>query len=242
MNSGSGDKLASGRQRSAQFAAGGSELSEFEYDMRTRIEVVAEKYGLSEAEINEYQLFLDEGKRLDLKSVAAQKEIGDDLVVIDKRPTFMGQDTEVKAVAVAPQKYPDKTYSLFTPILDRILIKRCTESKEMELLEDGSVRNKKTGLIIAARYRQHSNIGVVLAVGKFVILGGQRIAMDEVVRKGDRVTYGDYNSEVFHMSEDRQQALCDDVQFNYFADDDGLRVVRVQDVRGVEHPIEVPSE
>jgi hypothetical protein len=77
---------------------------------------------------------------------------------------------------------------------------------------------------------------VVLAVGKFVILGGQRIAMDEVVRVGCRVTYGDYNSEVFHMSEERQQALCDAVQFNYFTDEDGLRVVRVQDVRGVEYP------
>jgi hypothetical protein len=27
------------------------------------------------------------------------------------------------------------------------------------------------------------------------------------------------------------------VQFNYFEDEDGLRVVRVQDVRGVEPPI-----
>ena len=241
METGIGDKLARG-MKAAQFAAGGSELSDFEYDLRTRREVVAEKYGLSEMDIESYQLRLDEGERIDLKSVETNKELADELVVIDKRPTFMGQDTDVKAVAEAPQKYPDKTYSLFTPILDRILIKRCTESKEMELLEDGSVRNKKTGLIIAARYRQHSNIGVVLAVGKFVILGGQRIPMEEVVRKGDRVTYGDYNSEVFHMSEDRQQALCDDVQFNYFADDDGLRVVRVQYVRGVEHPIEVPSE
>jgi co-chaperonin GroES (HSP10) len=107
----------------------------------------------------------------------------------------------------------------------------------MELLKDGSVKNKKTGLIIAAKYRQHSNIGVVLAAGKFVILGGQRIPMEEVVRVGDRVTYGDYNSEVFTMSEERVKSLCDAVQFNYFEDEDGLRVVRVQDVRGVEPPI-----
>jgi co-chaperonin GroES (HSP10) len=240
MNSG-GDVLARGA-KSAQFAAGGSELSEFETDIAVGREGIEEKYGISFAELGQYIGRREAGERISLEPVANRQEVGSDLIVIDKRSTFMGQDTKVDAVAVAPQKYPDKTYSLFTPILDRILIKRCTESKEMELLEDGSVRNKKTGLIIAARYRQHSNIGVVLAVGKFVILGGQRIAMDEVVRKGDRVTYGDYNSEVFHMSEDRQQALCDDVQFNYFADDDGLRVVRVQDVRGVEHQIEVPSE
>jgi len=42
------------------------------------------------------------------------------------------------------------------------------------------------------------------------------------------------------MSEDRVVTLCDDISFNYFEDADGLRVVRVQDVRGVEH--EVPSE
>ena len=242
MNSGSGDKLASGRQRSAQFAAGGSELSEFEYDMRTRIEVVAEKYGLSEAEINEYQLFLDEGKRLDLKSVAAQKEIGDELVVIDKRPTFMGQDTDVKAVAEAPQKYPDKTYEAFRPILDRILVVRMSDNPEEELLEDGSSRNKRTGLIVAARYRQHSATGVVLATGKFVILGGQRISMEEIIQPGDWATWGDYNSEIITLSEKVVRELCDAVKINYIGDPDALRVVRVQDVRGIKHGVEVPSE
>ena len=118
--------------------------------------------------------------------------------------------------------------------MNRILIKRCAESSDMKMLPDGSVLNTKTGLVVAAKYRQHSNIGIVLAAGKFVILGGQRIPMEEAVRVGDRVTYGDYNSEVFLMDENKVKELCDAVQMNYEEDAEGLRVVRVQDVRGVE--------
>jgi co-chaperonin GroES (HSP10) len=238
METGTGDKLARGC-KTAQFAAGGSDMSDFEYDVRTRREIVSDKYGLSEAEIATYEVRMNAGEHIALASVETLKEFGIDITVIDRRPTFMGQDTEVKAVPKPALKYPEKTYGKFQPILDRILIKRCAENKDMELLADGSVMNKKTGLIIAARYRQHSNVGVVLATGKFVILGGQRIAMDEVVRVGDRVTYGDYNSEILVMSEDRVVTLCDDISFNYFEDAEGLRVVRVQDVRGVEH--EVPT-
>jgi co-chaperonin GroES (HSP10) len=238
MNNG-GDVLARGN-RTAQFAAGGSDMSDFEYDLRTRKEIVADKYGLSEAEIAAYEARLDAGEHIALASVETQMELGLDLVVVDRRPTFMGQDTEVKAAPLPELKYPEKTYGEFRPILDRILIKRCAENKDMELLEDGSIKNKKTGLITAAKYRQHSNVGVVLATGRFVILGGQRIDMHEVVRVGDRVTYGDYNSEILIMSKERVIALCDAISFNYFDDDDGLRVVRVQDVRGVEH--EVPTE
>jgi hypothetical protein len=51
------------------------------------------------------------------------------------------------------------------------------------------------------------------------------------------VTYGDYNSEVFLMDEAKVQQLCDAVQMNYEEDPEGLRVVRVQDVRGVEREI-----
>jgi co-chaperonin GroES (HSP10) len=235
MNNG-GDVLARGN-RTAQFAAGGSDMSDFEYDLRTRKEIVAEKYGLSEAEIAAYEVRLDAGENITLASVETRKEL--DIVVIDKRSTFMGQDTDVQAVPLPTLKYAEKSYGDFRPILDRILIKRCAE-KDQEVLEDGSVRDKKSNLIISAKYRQHSNIGVVLASGAFVILGGQRIDMHEVVRVGDRVTYGDYNSEILIMSEPRVQALCDAISFNYFKDDEGLRVVRVQDVRGVEH--EVPTE
>ena len=59
------------------------------------------------------------------------------------------------------------------------------------------------------------------------------------VRVGDRVTYGDYNSEVFIMDENKVQELCDAVQMNYEPDPEGIRVVRVQDVRGFER--EVPN-
>jgi co-chaperonin GroES (HSP10) len=235
MNSG-GDVLARGAH-SAQFGTGSSELSEFEMDLSVGKEGLEEKYGISTADLAAAVVGREQGLRYDYIPVANLPEVGSEVVVIDKRPNYMGIASDVKAVELAPQKYPDKAYGPFSPILDRVLIKRCPESKNMELLEDGSVRNKKSGLIIAAKYRQHSNIGVVLATGKFVILGGQRIPMEEVVRVGDRVTYGDYNSEVFHMSEERVEALCDAVAFNYVYDEEGLRVVRVQDIRGVEREI-----
>ena len=223
--------------RSAQFAAGGSELSDFEYDLRTRTDIVSEKYGLSLAEIEEYTLRLNAGERLDLKPVALAEELGAGIEVIDRRHNYLAEVEAVKAAPVAPKKYADKKFSAFTPILDRILVKRCAEGPDMKIMEDGSVLNTKTGLVIAAKYRQHSNIGIVLAAGQFVILGGQRIAMSEVVRVGDRVTYGDYNSEVFLMDEAKVQELCDRVQMNYEPDAEGLRVVRVQDVRGLEREV-----
>ena len=162
-----------------------------------------------------------------------QPMLGDGITVIDRRPNYLLDGSTEKAPVLA-KKYPDKSYVDGTPVLDRILIKRCADGPDMESMSDGSVKNTKTGLIIAAKYRQHSNVGIVLAVGKFVILGGQRIPMSEVVRVGDRVTYGDYNSEVFLMDEDKVEALCDAVQMNYVPDPEGLRVIRVQDVRMVE--------
>jgi co-chaperonin GroES (HSP10) len=240
MNNG-GDVLARGGS-SAQFAAGGSELSDFEYDLRTRTDIVSEKYGLSQAEIEEYTLRVNAGERIDLKSVALAEELGAGIEVIDRRRSFASEVETAKVTPVAPKKFADKKFSAFTPILDRILVKRCAEGPDMKIMEDGSVLNTKTGLVIAAKYRQHSNIGIVLATGQFVILGGQRIAMSEVVRVGDRVTYGDYNSEVFLMDEPKVQEMCDSVQMNYEPDAEGLRIVRVQDVRGVETPIAVDAE
>jgi co-chaperonin GroES (HSP10) len=237
MNNG-GDVLARGF-KSAQFAAGGGDLSDFEYDLRTREEVVAEKYGLSAAEIATYKTRVDAGERVALDPVDLLKEMAG-ITVIDKRSAFLASEA-VKEAEKNPPKYPEKKYGKFSPILDRILVKRCTDSTDEKIMEDGSVVNTKTGLITAAKYRQHSNIGIVLATGKFVIIGGQRIPMEEVVRIGDKVTYGDYNSEVFHMDEKRVQDLCDAVQMNYDVDPEGLRVVRVQDVRGVERPEEFYS-
>jgi co-chaperonin GroES (HSP10) len=177
-----------------------------------------------------------------MKPIALVNELGAGITVIDRRPSYSEEVEEAKSAPVVAKKYPEKKFSLFKPILDRILIKRCAENADMKLLPDGSVLNVKTNLVIAAKYRQHSNIGIVLAAGKFVILGGQRIPMEEVVRVGDRVTYGDYNSEVFHMDENRVKELCDAVQMNYEEDAEGLRVVRVQDVRGTESEVveEVP--
>ena len=237
MNQG-GDVLARGG-RSATFASSGGEVSEFEYDLKLRPELSKEKYGLNDAQIAEYIARMDNGERFDIKPILLVEELGSGITVIDKRSNYMSEPTEVKAVAKAALKYPEKNFATAAPILDRILIKRCAEDKDMELLEDGSVRNKKTGLIIAAKYRQHSNVGIVLATGQFVIIGGKMVPMSDVVRVGDRVTYGDYNSEVFHMAEKRVIELCDAVQMNYEADEEGLRIVRVQDVRLVER--EVPA-
>jgi co-chaperonin GroES (HSP10) len=231
---GGGDLLARGA-KSAQFAAGGGDLSEFEYDFKVRRDVVKEKYGLNDSEIAEYELRINAGERFSLDTAASREEqLGAGITVIDRRPTYSEEIDDAKAAPVAAKKYPEKKYSLFTPVLDRLLIKRCAESADMKILPDGSVLNTKTNLVVAAKYRQHSNIGIVLAAGPFVILGGQRVPMEDAVRVGDRVTYGDYNSEVFLMDEAKVQQLCDAVQMNYEEDPEGLRVVRVQDVRGVE--------
>ena len=64
--------------------------------------------------------------------------------------------------------------------------------------------------------------------------------MNDVVQVGDRVTFGDYNSEVFKQGDEKTQKLCDAVQMNYEADPEGLRVVRVQDIRVIERPL--PAE
>ena len=233
---GGGDALARGA-KAAQFAAGGSELSDFEYDLRTRMEIVGEKYGLSPAEIESYMIRLNAGERLDLKPTVLVEELGAGIEVIDRRRSFEAEVETAKETPVAPKKYPEKKFSTVSPILDRILVKRCAEGPDMKIMADGSVLNIKTGLLIAGQYRQHSNVGIVLATGQFVIIGGQRVAMSEVVRVGDRVTFGDYNSEVFLMDEAKVQELCDSVQMNYEPDPEGLRIVRVQDVRVAEREV-----
>ena len=162
------------------------------------------------------------------------------ITVIDRRSCY--DVSPVEAVKKPEPKFPEKEYNVFQPIMDRLLIKRCPDDPNLELLEDGSVRNKKTGLIIAAQYRQHSNTGIVLAAGTMVSLGGQIFPMSDFVKVGNRVTYGDYNSEVFLMKEDKVRKLCDAVQMNYEEDPEGLRIVRVQDVRGVEVPVGADNE
>lgn len=229
MNNG-GDVLARGA-KSAQF--GTADVSEFEYDLAMKIETVGEKYGLSPTEIDNYLAARAQGDRIDLKPVGS---LEDSVTVIDRRHNFMGIETEVKPVEKKERKYPEKTYSQPTTILDRVLVMRVPEDANFEKLEDGSMRDRRSGLIITAAYRQHNNIGIVLATGQFVVLGGLKIPMEDVVRVGDRVKFGDYNSEVFVLSEEKTRELCDAVQMDYEADPEGLRVVRVQDIRTVERP------
>lgn len=228
-----GDVLARG-ERSAQFRGAGADLSEFEYDLTMKPETVGVKYGLSQLEVEAYLLRRSRGERLELKSVAVDEEPTDGRTELERR-------WESKAVAVKPKKFAEVSYGDPTTILDRVLVKRIPDDPEkFEILEDGSLKDKTTGFVIPYAYRQHNNIGIVLAVGQFVILGGVRVAMREVVLVGDRVTFGDYNSEVFKLSTVKIQALCDAVQMNYEEDPEGLRVVRVQDIRVVERPL--PAE
>ena len=232
-----GDQLAAGA-RSAQFSAGNSGISDFAHDLAVRPEIVAEKYGLSESEITTYQDMREKGETLpDLKSVDVKNEdITNGITVIDRRISF-----DSKPVPEVPKKFKEKTYSKPTTILDRVLVKRIPEDPNFERLEDGSLRDRRTGFVIPAMYRQHNNVGIVLAVGQFVILGGLRVPMEQVVHPGDRVTFGDYNSEVYKLSPDKTETMCDAVEMNYEADEEGLRVIRVQDIRTVEHPVETDN-
>ena len=224
-----GDVLARG-EHSAQFRGAGANLSEFEFDLAMNPEIVSKKYGLSIIEIEEYQARRANNERLDLKPVGSE-----DLASL---VPALEQRWKSKPVEKKPLKFKEKKYSDPVTLLDRILVKRIPEDTEkFEVMEDGTLRDKDTGFVIPYAYRQHNNIGIVLAVGQFVILGNVRIPMYEVVQVGDRVTFGDYNSEVFRMSEEKIQAMCDAVQMNYEKDDEGLRVVRVQDVRVVERPL-----
>src|SRR5271157_4016023 len=231
-----GDTLAKGAL-SAQFAGASSNISDFENDViYMGVEEVCTKYGLSQADYDEAQARREAGQHLpDLTPVALQDTLEVGFSITDHRKNYLSESTEAAAVkAEAPKKYPEPTYGTARPILDRILVMRISDDPDTELLEDGSTRNKKSGLITAAKYRQHSNVGIVLAAGGFVVLGGLRIPMEELIKPGYKVVFGDYNSEVFPMDKMKAEALCDVVGVNYVDDQQGLRIVRVQDVRTVE--------
>lgn len=234
MNSG-GDVLARGA-KTAQFQGAFNSITDFEFDFINRsVEEITEKYGLSQAEYDQYSALRLENKHLpDLRPVSEQEELEVGFSISDHRKNYLSEATEVKAAEVAVKKYPDPEFEEFTPVLDRILVMRITDNPDEEILEDGSVRNKKTGIITAAKYRQHSNVGIVLAVGQYVVLGGLRFFMSEFVQPGDKITYGDYNSEVFLMKPDKVKEICDRLSVNYVEDPAGIRIVRVQDIRGVE--------
>ena len=234
-----GDKLARG-DASASFSVQAG-LSNFTNDLIFNPEIVQEKYGLTAKQVEEYQSQRLTGKKLpDLPTVATLEEEKEDqedamklgFTVSDKRMPLAA------TVEVAPQKYPNKKYTPLKPILDRVLVMRVNLDEDEEELSDGSVRNKKTGFIMPAKWRQHSNVGIVLDVGDFAVMGGIRIPMTDIVNPGDRVMFGDYNTELFEMDPVRAQALCDTLKVNYVEHEDGLRIVYVQDIRGIETPIE----
>jgi co-chaperonin GroES (HSP10) len=156
------------------------------------------------------------------------------LQVIDRRRYLDGVLPQDEVVEPEKLEFPESQFDTFSPILDRVLVMRVSTDKDIEILSDGSARNKRTGVIIPGQYRQHSNTGIVLAAGDAVIRGTTLSPMELFVRIGDRVTYGDYNSELFPMEEEKIKEICRAHKVNYEHHDEGLRVVRVQDIRGVE--------
>ena len=173
-------------------------------------------------------------------SIVAEDNSEPTLTVIDRRPNYLDKlsGDDLKVAKTEEKEFAEKTYSTLSPILDRVLVMRVSANPDEEILEDGTVRNKKTGFIIPQQYRQHTNNGIVLAAGQFVVMGMIKTPLEEIVRPGDRVFYGDYNSELFPMDESKVRAMCRALKVNYEHSEDGLRLVRVQDIRGIERPID----
>jgi len=96
-------------------------------------------------------------------------------------------------------------YTPFSPIMDRVQVKVIEEMVKDE-----------QGVLMPPKYRQHSNMGVVIAIGQWVILGGKQIPLGEVIQPGDKVLFGEYNCEKFDG-----------------VDGEEYELIRVQDIRGV---------
>ena len=92
---------------------------------------------------------------------------------------------------------------MFTPILDRVLVRR-VEEKSDSVIE------------IPAQYRQDSQLGEVVAIGQFVVVGGDRMPLSVFVNPGDLVRFSEYGVEKFSV------------------DGEELILLRVQDIRGRE--------
>lgn len=173
---------------------------------------------------------------VELKNVAPEEEtLGSGITVIDRRSQYNSEP-----VLKMEPKFPKKEYGLFKPILDKVLIKRISEDENFEQLEDGSLRDKRTGFVIPAKYRQHSNLGVVLMVGDFVVMGGVKTDLMEIVKPGYRVLFGEYNAEKLKVPDEQVRAMCDAIEVEFEASED-LDVVRVQDIRGIYKPVEVSN-
>jgi co-chaperonin GroES (HSP10) len=94
--------------------------------------------------------------------------------MLDIKANFFAETTEPEAPAE-----PVIQYGPFTPILDRVLLKR--------VQEDNSKVKGSDILIAADRYKAKSNKGIVIAVGEKV----------ERLQAGDVVLFGDFNADEF---------------------------------------------
>jgi co-chaperonin GroES (HSP10) len=92
----------------------------------------------------------------------------------------------------------------FRPILDRVLIRRI----EPEAAPDG--------FSVPEKYRQHDNLGTIIALGDGIVLGNEWKPLTDFVHVGDMVLYGEYCAECFQK------------------DEEIFWIVRLQDIRGVK--------
>lgn len=239
MNNG-GDVLARGGA-SAQFAGASSNISDFENDViYMDVADVMSKYGLSQADYDQYQAMREDGKNLpDLTPVALQETIEVGFSITDHRKNYMSESLEpAKEAALAPKKYLEPTYEPMQTLMDRILVMVISDDPNVVLLEDGSTKDLTTGLISTAKYRQHSNVGIVLLAGQWVIAGGIKTNLSDILRPGDKVIYGDYGSEKMPDTFNRKaEAICDSIGVNFQKTEQGIRIVRVQDVRTIERRV-----
>jgi hypothetical protein len=239
MNNG-GDVLASGRSKSAQFG-GATSISDFENDfMYMEVAELSEKYGLSQVEYDVYHAQREAGDHLpDLTPVALQETLEVGFSITDHRKNYMSEALEPAKEAVsAPRKFPEPTYEPMQTLMDRILVMVVSDDPNVVLLEDGSTKDLTTGLISTAKYRQHSNVGIVLLAGQWVITGGIKTNLSDMLRPGDKVIYGDYGSEKMPDTFNKKaEAICDSIGVNFEKTEQGLRIVRVQDVRTIERRV-----
>jgi co-chaperonin GroES (HSP10) len=110
-------------------------------------------------------------------------------------------ESQIPVVDTRPDR--SKSYDPPKPILDRLLVRRLAAEEQ-------------TGFAIPEKYRQHTNRGTVIAIGDGVMLGVDWVCMEDFVKPGDIVKYGEYTAERFGP------------------DDDELYIIRLQDVRTVE--------
>lgn len=92
---------------------------------------------------------------------------------------------------------------MFKPILDRVLLKRIEET-DTSVIQTPDV------------FKQKSNKGEIVALGDFFQLGGNIFHLDDFLKVGQTVMFGEFNAETVTM------------------DGEEFLLVRIQDIRGVE--------